>query len=246
MADRLAPWLLAALAAATRLPLAGRSLGEADCPRYVDGVLQWLRRGPDAHWIYAKVLSPGYYAAAAWLVAQTHITPHRLLVGASIAAAIVTAPMAYWLGRRFCGPLAAASGTALFLLAPGVWWLGLEAHPAGAALLLVLAAMAAWMRALKNLERPHWGWTLIALACFSAALLLKADFALFGLIFPALALRDGAWRERRAAVAGGILFGLSLGVFFALRPGLIALTAASAGEQTQAAVARFLTLPHGT
>lgn len=240
--DRWAPWLLLLLAGATRLPLAGRSLGEPDCARYLIGMLQWLRRGPDAHFTYGKVLSPGYYAAATSMIRVFHLSPQSLLVGVSVAAAVITAPLLYILGSKLCPPPAAAAGAVLFLLAPGVWWLGLEAHPAAAALLLLLAALAAW---LQWIARPRGLWAAAALACLLAALLLKADLILMAAVFPACAVRAPTPRRRPVALVGALGVGLALAGFFALRPALIGLTAAVAGQQTRSALAQFLVLPHG-
>ncbi|MGH9413512.1 MAG: ArnT family glycosyltransferase [Terriglobales bacterium] len=243
--DRWGAWLLLLLAGATRLPLAGLSLGESDCGRYLVGMLQWLRHGPDSHFVYGKIFSPGYYAAAVWAVRHSGISAQSLLVGVSVVAAVLTAPLLYWIGRRFCGPKAAMAGAVLFLLAPGVWWLGLEAHPAALALLLLLAAMGLWLRA-EEAGTRSWRWLVGAVICLTLALLAKVDFILLGAIFAALAMRtpkQGRWRR---VLEGGAIPIAALIVFFVLRPVLAGMSGAAAGAQTRSAVGAFLTLPHGT
>lgn len=147
--DWLAAAGLAGLAAVTRFPLLANAPGEADSARFLIGLEQWRRHGPAGHLIYGAVFSPGYYWLAAHWLAWFGVPVPRAaaaLGALSAIAAVLSAPLIYFLGRRFLRRRAAAVAAALFLLTPGYWWLGLEAHPQQVSILLWLAAMAllAW------------------------------------------------------------------------------------------------------
>lgn len=237
-ADAGAVAALAALTAVTRLPFAGRSLGEPDGARYALGLKQWLRRGPAAPFIYAKVLSPGYYALAAWWSRADGLAPLAVLEGWSWMAALLTAPLLYGLGRRCTSRGIAAAGAALFLLAPGIWWLGIEPHPQGLAFACLLASLLCFTAA------ADWRGELAAAVWLAAGLLLKNDLVLFALVYPALRLAaaaDGSarrWRALWVPATAGL-------AFVAARAPLLRMPWARAQGETDAAVRTFLSLPHG-
>ncbi|MGH9505808.1 MAG: hypothetical protein ACRD13_02695, partial [Terriglobales bacterium] len=105
---------MAGLAAVTRFPLVANVPGEADSARFLIGLEQWRRFGPRGHFIYGVVFSPGYYwLAAHWMrwwgepVARAGVA----LAWLSALAAVLSAPLIYYLGRR-CLPARAAAATA--------------------------------------------------------------------------------------------------------------------------------------
>ncbi|HUX67655.1 MAG TPA: hypothetical protein VMV31_09210 [Terriglobales bacterium] len=235
-----AAWL--ALAALTRVPLSGRSLGESDCARYRLGLHQWLRQGPGAPFIYAKELSPGYYALAAALQRRSGAHPAALLSALSLLAALLSAPLLYALGRRLASPPAAAAGAALFLFSPAFWWLGIEPHPQGLAFLGVLAALAAF------LAWPGWRGHLAAALALAAALLFKSDLILLAGAFPALAYtraRAAAQAPVRAAARALAPPALALALFLLARNPLLGLGWRQSQQLTASALRQFLALPHG-
>lgn len=235
-----AAWL--GLAALTRVPLAGRSLGEADCARYLLGLHQWLRLGPGAPFIYAKELSPGYYALAAALQRHTAASPAASLNAISLLAALLSAPLLDIIGRRLATPAAAAAGTALFLFTPAFWWLGIEPHPQGAAFLCVLAALAAFLR------WPGLRGHLAAGTALAAGLLLKSDLILLAGIFPALCFASAPRRwstEWPRAAASLAVPALGLGLFLLARNPLLGLGWSQSQQLTASALRQFLTLPRG-
>jgi len=229
--------ILLSLVAATRLPLVGRSLGEPDAARYAVGLLQWLRGGSGAHFIYGKLLSPGYYAAAAAVVRMTSLAPLRVLEMVSVAAALATAPVAWAVGSELTSPEAAFWGSALFLLTPAVWWLGIEPHPQGTALLCVLMAMGARLK-----WRGAGGWA-AATAALTAGLLAKSDFILLAGIFPALECSRRAGRGRILA-ACAIPAG-ALGLCEAGRDLILGIGWRAAQAGTAGTIRQFLALPQG-
>ena len=237
----MAPLLLAALALASRAPWRG-SAGEPDCARYLMGVMQWLGAGSGAPYIYAKVLSPGYYATAVWVVRHTGAAAAGLLSQASLWAAVASAPLLYWIGRQFTGETAAFAGTALYLLTPGFWWLGLETHPQGVSFLFFLLALACYLPTRRPGARVGMR-TLAAAVILGAGLLLKNDLILLSGIFPALQLRPLNWRRVWGALA---VPGGGLTIFFLGRQAALGLAWSAAQQQTTTEVREFLSWPHGT
>lgn len=177
---------LLAAAAATRLPLLGATQGEPDSARFVLAVWQWVRFG--AHpaagvftYHYYPVLAPGYFALTGTLATLFRVSASRLglfLSALSAVAALAMAPLLFRIGRCFLPSAVAWMAALLFLLSPAVWWLGIEAHPQGLALLALLLAMLLAMR-------EQWLWATLAL---STAMLLRCDVAL---LFPAMAVAFG-------------------------------------------------------
>lgn len=230
-----------ALAAVTRVPLVNLSLGESDGARYLIGLEQWLREGHGAPFVYAHELSPGYYALGAWLTRASGAGARTVLDAISLVAALAAAPLLFWIGSKLTTPAAAAAGTAVFLLAPGYWWLGLEPHPQQASFLLLLLALACCLPRSRG-----WGWRAAAAACFGAGLLLKNDLVLLGGIFPALELRNAGRDRWRRAVAGVAVPAAGLAIFFAGRQAILAQGWNESQRQTLAAIRQFFELPHGT
>jgi len=226
------------LALVTREPLLGRSLGEADGARYLLGLEQWLIQGPGAPFVYAKVLSPGYYAAMAALVKVGLGRPQVLMDAASFLAAVISAPLLYWIGCQLTSPVTAALGTALFLLAPAVWWLGIEPHPQGISFLFFLLALAAF------LYRRSPAWLLVAGVCLGLGLLVKNDLVLLCGVFPALAWRGGA-RSPRAFLASLTIPTIGAAMFLLGRSWILGLSLGASQHLSQKAVAEFWSIPHG-
>lgn len=181
------------LAAATRLPLLSPAQGESDSARFVVAVWQWLRFGPHANsshvtYGYYHVLAPGYFALAHGVVNGLRISPANLslcLNCVSAVVALLSAPLLYRIGSRFLAPLTAWVAAALFLLAPGFWWLGLEAHPQGLALLLALIALDQFVLFHAHPLAARHG--VLAAAALAAALLMRGDSLLLAPAFPVLA-----------------------------------------------------------
>ncbi len=233
---------------ATRLPLVGRSLGEADCARYLLGLEQWLRQGSGAPFIYAKVLSPGYYAAMAAMVKLGLGRPESVMNAASFLAAVITAPLLYWIGCQLTSRIVAAVGTALFLLAPAVWWLGIEPHPEGVSLLFFFLALACFL----HCRTP--AWLLAAGLCLGLGLLIKNDLVLLCGVFPALECRPKDWREEdwrddkpraRAWLACLSVPAIGAAVFLLGRSWILHLSLTASQQLSQKAVAEFWSLPRG-
>jgi hypothetical protein len=233
---------LLALTAVTRIPLAGRTLGEPDGARYALGLEQWLRRGSRAPFIYAKVLSPGYYALAAFWITHSSAQPVQVLELWSWLAALLTAPLLYLLGRRLTSPGVAFAGSVVFLLSPGVWWLGIEPHPQGLSFLCLAAALVFFLAV------PNWRGEAAAALLLAAGLLLKNDLILFALVFPALRLcqkSPGQAPWVRALRSLWVPAAASLG-FVAGRSALLHIGWSRAQGATTTAVQEFFTVPHGT
>lgn len=246
---------LAVMAAATRVPLLGRSLGEADCARYLLGLARWLAGGGTSVGIYAKVLSPGYYGLAAWAVRHSQWTALSLLNGWSVAAAVATAPLLYLCGLRLERPAVAATAAIVLLLAPGFWWLGIEPHPQGPAFLCLLLGLLCFLQAWRPQRgrarrHPAPGWMLAAVAALGAGLLLKYDVVLQLPLLPALAWSRVPGPQqgslRRQAVGWSVAMAMAAGAIFLigrrllLGAGYVAIEAA-----TFRAVAEFWFLPRG-
>lgn len=172
----------------------GAHEGEPDSALFVLGVWQWARHGPLAPRIYDRAFSAGYYAVMS--AAAKGWAPHPLLEpraitalmdAVSVAAAVATALLAYTLARRWLAPVPAFASTLLFILAPGVWQLGLEPHPEGVGIALDLAALWLCLRAATGTGGGARGlgrWSLFALALLSA-LLTRSDVVFFFAAFPA-------------------------------------------------------------
>jgi len=235
----LAALSLVVLVAATRLPLLGRGLGEADAARYLVGLLQWQRAGRAAPFIYAKVLSPGYYALAAALTEGTAGNPQGRLALVSLLAALAAAPVALAVGLRLASRPAAIAGTALFLLSPAMWWLGIEPHPQGMSFLLLLLAILSFV-SVRGLTGK-----LLAAGLLGLGMLVKSDLILFAGVFPALRARleeGSGWRRCANSLW---VPGAALALFFAGRHMLLGMSWATAQGQTDHALRQFLALPHG-
>lgn len=183
--------LLAALAALSRLWLLGSDPGEADCARFLIGLRQWMQAGPHAPAMYGSVFSPLYYWMAAHLTQAAGVAPlqaARLLNGLSALAAILTAPVAWALGRRLTSPRIAFWATLAFLATPALWWLGIETHPQGLSLFGFLLALLCLAIVLQE-ELPGARARLLiltAIAALTFGLGCKSDLILLFGAFPAL------------------------------------------------------------
>lgn len=251
--DRWLALVITLLAFLTRAPLAGRSLGESDCARYLLGLEQWLQHGASAPFIYGKVFSPLYYTVAAVIVRHSGWAPLTLLCNLSLWSAVLAAPLVFWLGRQLTRSSIAATGTVLLLLAPGYWWIGIEAHPQQLSFLFLLLALWASLRG-DRAARAHdasagWIWRALAAVAFGTGLLLKNDLVLYAAVFPALHLRfqtGSAFRTRWKHAIASLAVPLGGGLLFILlRPALLGMAFSQAQRQTHAAVREFLVIPHG-
>lgn len=254
------PWALAAAVAVSRLALLSPGEGEPDSARFVIGVWQWLRFGPHPPrhaytFAYYSVLAPGYFALVSAVERCFRPAPDRwplLLNGLSAAAAVASAPLIYFIGRRLVCKWAARSAAIIFLFSPGYWWLGLEAHPQCLAFLLLLAALAAFSSAVAKLagwDRPvRWRPDLAirlgaAALCLVGSLLLRGDQVLLIGLFPVLAL----WRSRpnsprgwaRAAALCASVPALGVAGFLLARSAILGDSLAGASAASVGLVRRF-------
>lgn len=146
------PLLLIGLALAATLPLVSSHLGESDSARYVFGLWRWIHFGPAAAGIYDRTLSPGYYAFFAVWLHGLHIPAAdyaNWMTGASVIAFALMGWLAYEIGRNWLDRPVALAAALLWLFSPGCWWLGIEPHPQGVMMVLALAALWLWTRALR-------------------------------------------------------------------------------------------------
>lgn len=200
--DRVYVALLVGLVLATRWPLLSNREGEPDSGLFIEGLWRWLRYGPRVPEIYSKNLSPLYYWGLAALVRWLHVPAQRYPITmnrVSLVAALVTAPLLYTIARRWLRPAMSLASCVMILLGPGLWWLGIEPHPEGAAIAAMLAAIWAFQRAWHfpivgrgglALEQapPARSWWIAATLFLALALLLRADEVLALSVFPALLL----------------------------------------------------------
>ena len=128
------PWALLLLVILTRAPLIGNYLGEPDTARYVFGLRFWMISGAGGKSIINADLSSGYYWLAAALVRRLTV-PYAdfplLLNCISLISAMIFGLSLYWLSSRFIDRHAAAVASGGILLAPSVWWAGMQPHPQG-------------------------------------------------------------------------------------------------------------------
>ncbi len=217
------PWRLTVVLLATAAALAGfalsPALGEPDSARFVFGLWRWTQWGPAAGHIYDLSFSAGYYALFGGLSHGLGLGPARmveLLKLASAAGYVAMALLAYEIGRLWLEPRLAAWAALAWILSPGVWWLGLEAHPQAPATAMLLLALWLWARAWEIggqeqvLGRSETAGALAAgLAALVAALLLRADAVLAFPAFFALAMlsvRCAPARTRRLALGWSLAF----------------------------------------
>lgn len=264
--------LLAAIAAISRLGLYNRLPAEPDSTLFLIGMRQWLVYGPQAAQAeytphYYVFLSPGYYwlvgRLANWLHAGTAQLP-GLMNGISGAAAIGAAPLLFVLARRWLTDGLAAWASAIFLLTPGIWWLGLEAHAEGLAITLALLALYCYLRALgapprqtsslrqePQPRRIQIMWLAAAGLTLTASLLVRSDGVL---LFPAWVLipfslpipknMDGSpifskfpWLQ--PALWGGAICAAASLAFLWLRSRILGISWAAAQQASERTVAHF-------
>lgn len=201
--------------------------GEPDSALFVLGAWQWFRHGADAARIYDRWFSSGYYALANALLhlAHAHLSQVTgILDWLSFAAALATALLVWELGRRLISPAAAFWAAVLFLLAPGIWQLGAEPHPEGLGIALLLAALAALLRAGGGGRRAAI-WLVLATLALAAALLVRGDGILLipaFLVFWLLPVHVLTTAQRvRAAAATTAAWVMAIGIFLAVRAGLL-------------------------
>ena len=233
---------------------------------------QWLVYGPRAakaeytpH--YYVFLSPGYYWLAGhlaiWLHAGTAQLP-GLMNGISAAAAIGAAPLLFVLARRWLTDGLAAGSSAIFLLTPGIWWLGLEAHAEGLAITLALLALYFYLRGLgipprqaselrQEPQSPRFPmvWMAAAGLTLTASLLVRSDGVL---LFPAWVLiplsLPGREKENgsglfakfprlRSALRGGSICAAASLAFLWLRSAILGISWAAAQTASERTVAHF-------
>jgi hypothetical protein len=206
--DRLAISTLVAVTALTRLPAFAARPGETDSALFIVGLRQWVEHGSHAPKIYGRVLSAGYYGLSALLerALPSHAAHFALLLNSiSFVAAIATAWLVYAVSRRLLLPLGAAIATGLLMLAPGMWWLGIEPHPQGLSIALWLASLLCFARAWGFKRRSEAGsyqflrrraslkWICLSAAVLAVSFSVRADLVLLLGAFPAL-LWFAEWR----------------------------------------------------
>lgn len=239
---------LVALALLTRvwpfLAAGGLREGESDSALFALGVWRWSRLGPHATLLYDSHFSPGYYWFCGGLARLAHwplaaITPALDLL--SVAAALATAVCAFAVARRFVSLPAAFLSTVLFLLAPGVWMLGLEPHPQGLGIVLVLLAFYLCLRAGEAPAR-RWALELGWVAALAAALLVRND-AIF--LYPAFLLcalapasRPRFRAQRAVVIAAGLATAAAL--YFGLRSAMLAESLAASEATSWRRIIGFL------
>ncbi len=233
---------------------------------------QWLVYGPraaKAEYVphYYVFLSPGYYwlagHLAVWLHAGTAQLP-GLMNGISAAAAIGAAPILFVLARRWLTDGLAAWSSAIFLLTPGIWWLGLEVHAEGLAITLALLALYFYLRGLGIPPRQSSGlrqepqpprfpmlWMAAAGLTLTASLLVRNDGVL---LFPAWVLIPLSLpgREKKnssnlfakfprlqPALLGGSICAAASLAFLWLRSEILGISWAAAQTASERTVAHF-------
>lgn len=191
----------------TRFLLLSKWPGEPDSAWFAIGAEQWRHFGAHAPQVYDRIFSPAYYWLAARAAAGTHNIAElswRLNLISALAA-VVSAWLAWEIGRRLTTGAAAFIAALFFVISPAVWWLGIEPHPQGPAIAFFLAALLCFLAAYPQPRWPqntvavfnrHLGWRIIyvgaALLALSASLLLRADGGMMLLVFPVLAARSMA------------------------------------------------------
>ena len=210
-----AAWLVL-VTALTRWPAWHNRFGESDTARYAVGILQWLRhpRHAAAPEIYGRVFSPAYDWGAVTLLRHVpRAAPDLLIVlnGASFVAALLSAPVALAVARRFVAQIPAFWATLLFIMTPAFWWLGIEPHPQGWSSLGYLLAIWLTLRAREAPARA-WTWRAASAMALACGLAFKSDLVLGMAVFPVLELypagmggdyRAVAPRHPQPAVHGG-------------------------------------------
>lgn len=181
--------------------------------------------------IYALAVSPGYYAGMLALAPLYWSHPAALipLMSALGAVAGLGAQMFLWLLiRERWGSAAAWLVSLLWLLAPGWWEVTTFGHPS-------VLAVCATMAAIYFFNREARTRTIVtASLCFAAAVLLRADMILAGLVFPALAwLRN---KSLRSVLAAAIVPVAAFSAWFLV---MRAIHPPAAPGQTEGTVARF-------
>lgn len=157
-------WLRLLLAfTAAVLALAGvlisPAMGEPDTARFIFGLWRWLMWGPSAGHIYDLSFSAGYYAFFASVAHGLALPLARvpmLLKLASAASYIALALLAFALGHAWLPARLAFLAALVWILTPGVWWLGIEAHPQAPALAWLLLSLWCWQRAANAAPAKVW------------------------------------------------------------------------------------------
>lgn len=167
----------------TRLPLIGNSSGEPDALRYVVGLHLWRLGDQGNQLVFDKVISPGYYWLVAHLAAMTHASLENyslLLKLLSLFATLLMIPALYEISRWLTGTTGALPSILLFLIAPAVWWLSIEAHPQATSICLSLWSLYAFLRG--GVISTSRSWLVISGLILIMALLVRGDVVL---LFPA-------------------------------------------------------------
>jgi hypothetical protein len=216
--DRWAVTSLVAVVLITRGALLSNAAGEADTGLFLEGVWRWMKYGPRAGEIYGKNLSAGYYGLMVALVRMLHLHTELsrlplLMNLVSLGAALATASLLYFIGRRLLAPAPSFCASLVLLLAPSLWWLGIEPHPQGPAIALFLLALWLYLKAwrlpvteggerLRLKGDPDWRWALGMVLALAGALLLRADQVLLLGAFPSLLWAAALWPSWRQAMIG--------------------------------------------
>ncbi len=186
------------------------AFGEPDSARFLFGLWRWLAWGRASGHIYDLNFSAGYYAFFAALIHALRLSlplVPALLKLASALAYIALAGLAFELGRLWLEPRLAAWAALAWCFTPGVWWLGMEAHPQAPAGALLLLSLWLWARSFRLSTAPsptrhppgsnprRAAFILASFLALLLALLLRADAVLF---FPAF-LAIGGYEVYAAA-----------------------------------------------
>jgi hypothetical protein len=199
-----APWLLAALVLATRLPLVTRTLYAFDSANYalaVRDAFDVARHQPHP---------PGYplYVAIARLIDVAVGDANRSLVVEGILLSAVAVLTTAWLGRALYGRAAGVLAGLLLLFTVGFWGYGEVAYP-----YVGLAAEVATLALLAHLtlagRKP---FVLMLGAAWGISAGIRWDGAVFGSLLWLWALWTVPWRLRLGslAIAVATVFGWAI------------------------------------
>jgi hypothetical protein len=233
---------------ATRAPLIGNFEGEPDSARYVTGLHLWVSGDRGNHLVYEKGLSAGYYWLAAGLAKTLDVSVQHyslMLNILSLCAALLMAPVLFELSRRMMGDNPAWICSLLFLVTPGIWWLGTEPHPQMLAVTLILFSLWAFLRGV--VERWSLVWAGVSVIALTTALLLKTDTVLLFAAFQGLLLFLARWNRdlARALVRTGAILSIAILLFVFTRTITLGVAPSALQSETNQSLAGYLSVPSG-